>query len=540
MEAVLGLFLILLRVSHGMENFCDGRQNGAQFYGPLGGTLVLQLMDKVNDKGTVLLKNSTKTLLEIKQGSIRYYTENKFFFTPDNGTLRINNLSRTDSGEHKVSLYYEGRLIKTQTVNIHVQAPVSSVSFSTVCLFLGEMKVSCSSQRGDDPQYSWTLNGSPLTENELLSGNHLNKTITLKQHVHGLLKCSVSNYISHSSYTDQISTCGMENFCDGRQNETQCYGPLGGTLVLQLMDKVNVKGTVLLKNSTQTLLEIKQGSIRYYIENKFFFTPDNGTLRINNLSRTDSGEYKVSLYYDGRLNRTQTVNIHVQAPVSSVNFSTVCLFLGEMKVSCSSQRGDDPQYSWTLNGSPLTENELLSGNHLNKTITLKQHVHGLLKCSVSNYISHSSYTDQISTCGFIFINCTLNETHISKWVFKANNTLCIHPTTIPTTVPTAAHWQVMVGVLVVLILLLLVAVSVCLMTQQKKGNNGRGVTDGVDQELTYANVNKVQRRQEKTAAEDTVEYGQIFFKEKPRQTANPVQDECIYSSVVTKPRQQLR
>lgn len=50
--------------------------------------------------------------------------------------------------------------------------------------------------------------------------------------------------------------------------------------------------------------------------------------------------------------------------------------------------------------------------------------------------SRKTQSFNLST-GFIFINCTLNETHISKWVFKANNTLCIHPTTIPTTVPTA-------------------------------------------------------------------------------------------------------
>ncbi|XP_044210447.1 uncharacterized protein LOC122984182 [Thunnus albacares] len=121
------------------------------------------------------------------------------------------------------------------------------------------------------------------------------------------------------------------------------------------------------------------------------------------------------------------------APVSSVLLDSECLSQGETRVSCSSEGGDSPQYSWTLDGHTLTDAQLLSGNNETNNITLKQDVSGLLVCSVRNHVSNVSKGEKISTCGFIFINCTLPDgTNISQWMFSANNTLCIDPTTTPT------------------------------------------------------------------------------------------------------------
>ncbi|XP_067455224.1 uncharacterized protein [Thunnus thynnus] len=127
------------------------------------------------------------------------------------------------------------------------------------------------------------------------------------------------------------------------------------------------------------------------------------------------------------------VSVFLSAPVSSVLLDSECLSQGEMRVSCSSEGGDSPQYSWTLDGHTLTDTQLLSGNNETNNITLKQDVSGRLVCSVRNHISNVSKEKKISTCGFIFINCTLPDgTNISQWVFSANNTLCIDPTTTPT------------------------------------------------------------------------------------------------------------
>ncbi|KAK2849600.1 hypothetical protein Q5P01_009434 [Channa striata] len=276
--------------------------------------------------------------------------------------------------------------VEPTTTTVPTVAPVSSVLLVSECLSQGEMRVSCSSEGGDSPQYSWTLDGHTLTDAELLSGNKETNNITLKQHVSGNLVCSVRNHVSHVSKEETISDCGFIFI-----NCTLCDGT---------------------------------------------HISHDGTLRINNLSRNDGGEYKLEIYdSDGHKLSPRYLQFSIQAPVSSVLLVSECLSQGEMRVSCSSEGGDSPQYSWTLDGHTLTDAELLSGNKETNNITLKQHVSGNLVCSVRNHVSHVTKEETISDCGFIFINCILsNGTHISQWVFAANNTLCVEPTT--TTVPT--------------------------------------------------------------------------------------------------------
>ncbi|XP_042069388.1 peroxidasin homolog [Haplochromis burtoni] len=257
------------------------------------------------------------------------------------------------------------------------------VSHVSECLSQGEMRVSCSSEGGDSPQYSWTLNGRTLTDAELLSGNNETNIITLKQHVSGHLVCSVSNNVSDVFKEERISTCGMKT-CVGRQDGTKCYGALGGTVEIQLgsiSEMFNVK-----KNYNST-------------EHRLCFL-SNGTFRINNLSRNDSANYTLQTFDSrGESSFEWTLQLFIQAPVSSVLLLSECLSQGEMRVSCSSQGGDSPQYSWTLDGRSLSDAELLSVNNESNIITLKQHVSGHLVCSVKNNVSNVSKEERISTCG---------------------------------------------------------------------------------------------------------------------------------------------
>ncbi|XP_067373779.1 uncharacterized protein [Channa argus] len=252
------------------------------------------------------------------------------------------------------------------------------------------------------------------------------------------------------------------------------------------------------------------------------------------------------------------------APVSSVLLVSECLSQGEIRVSCSSEGGDSPQYSWTLDGHTLTDAELLSGNNETNSITLKQQVSGNLVCSVRNHVSSVSKEEKTPDCGFIFINCTSNGTQISQWVFKANNTLCIEPTTNPTTSthtvgketdiimsskPTTnttnnisnktasdiqwfiSNMPVVAGVLTALVLLLVIGLAV-ICTQTKKKNNKPKEEDN-EQEVTYADVRIMQQqgRQLQQTAEVEVEYGQVRFSGRPQQTVKPSGDDCVYAKV---------
>ncbi|XP_034086950.1 uncharacterized protein LOC117555969 isoform X3 [Gymnodraco acuticeps] len=330
---------------------------------------------------------------------------------------------------------------------------------------------------------------------------------------------------------------GLEH-CDGRQDGAQCFGPLGGTVVLQLMDRALVTERYkLYKSSTIIFNVINNNMVGPAIQNRSSFNHSDGTFRLNDLSRNDSDEYKLEVYFsNGSLKTDRTLRLTIQAPVSSVRLASECLSQGEKRVSCSSGGGDSPQYNWTLGGLSLTDTELLSVNSTEtNSITLKQHVSGIVACSVKNNVSLGSHKEEISNCGFIFINCTTNGTHISQWVFAANTTLCVEPTTtFPTTTTpdpsTAGNWPIMAGVLSALVLLLVVGVAV-VCAQRKKTSNQP--TDEDEQELTYAVVKIKQRsgRQVQQRAEPEVEYGQVKFSERPRPTADPTGEECVYAKV---------
>ncbi|MED6249042.1 hypothetical protein ATANTOWER_008577 [Ataeniobius toweri] len=63
-EAVMGMLVLLLGESPvsfaAVETYCDGRQDGAQCYGVLGGTVLIKLMDNSSEIPTFNLKKDHK------------------------------------------------------------------------------------------------------------------------------------------------------------------------------------------------------------------------------------------------------------------------------------------------------------------------------------------------------------------------------------------------------------------------------------------------------------------------------------------------
>ncbi|XP_067373786.1 uncharacterized protein [Channa argus] len=182
MKAVVGLLVMLLGVASGVETYCDGRQNGAQCYGALGGTVVLHLLDNAAGKKFLWKKNSTNIIQWNNNELVYNDIQQRSFFTPSNGTFSINDLTRIDGGKYKLHLFDStGRISALRILQLSIQAPVSSVLLVSECLSQGEMMVSCSSEGGDSLQYSWTLDGHTLTNAEFLSGNNETNSIALKQ-----------------------------------------------------------------------------------------------------------------------------------------------------------------------------------------------------------------------------------------------------------------------------------------------------------------------------------------------------------------------
>ncbi|XP_014887024.1 uncharacterized protein LOC106946869 isoform X2 [Poecilia latipinna] len=537
-----------------MKPSCDGRQNGAQCFGVLGGAVDVQLMDDVSEIPRFKWNINNSAIFFWKNNKVVPSKDDRIPFFPSNGSVRINDLTRTDSGEYELEMFDgNGKNIGWRTLQLFVKAPVSSVQLSHDCLSQGQMKVSCVSQ-GDSPQYSWTLDGHTLTDSELFSRNTETNIIVLRQNISGHLVCSVRNQVSNSSKEMNLAGCAVKTSCDGRKNGTQCFGVLGGAVDVQLMDDVSEISRFTWKRNNSVILFWRNNKVVTSKDDRIPFFPSNGSVRINDLRRNDSDEYKLDMFDEnGKETGRRTLQLLVKAPVSSVQLSHDCLSQGQMKVSCVSQ-GDSPQYSWTLDGHTLTDSELFSRNTETNIIVLRQNISGHLVCSVRNQVSNSSKEMNLAGCGFI--NCTSNGTQIAKWVYKENNTLCVEPTTVPPTTKytsvgkktqsnTSASspndnghpWYirllpVMGGVLAALVIVLIASIAfICV---HKKKKNTKVEKEDDDQEMTYADVRivKKQGRRVEKSEEADVEYGQVKFSKKPRiSQTNPTVDDTVYAQV---------
>ncbi|XP_029515444.1 uncharacterized protein LOC115129342 isoform X2 [Oncorhynchus nerka] len=360
---------------------------------------------------------------------------------------------------------------------------------------------------------------------------------------------------------------GLETSCDARQNGSQCYGALGGTVYLQLTTRYDelsfYKGSTGAKTE---ILKMKMGKwvITYTpIEDRVHFFINNGTFRLNNTRRNDSGEYLLLKYdSEGKLSGTRELQLFIKAPVSRPQLSSECLSHGEMRVSCSSE-GDGPQYSWTLDGQTLNDTDAPPDNKTN-TITLKKGLSGDLTCTVRNYINSDTVSRRISHCpGLIYVNCTLsNGTKISEWVNATGNTLCVEPTTVTTESPTSKTFTatkyigMAAGSLagVVLVLMMVLAVY-CVQKKNKPPSKPQVISlstvKGDSQDVEYADVRILRqemRQKEREAPVEVeygqvneacgpqqpveVEYGQITILEGPRRKVDmPEEEYCMYASV---------
>ncbi|XP_041846443.1 uncharacterized protein LOC121643214 isoform X7 [Melanotaenia boesemani] len=439
----------------GVETYCDGRQSGAQCYGALGGTVVFRLMDDASEIPEFAWKKERQNILRwIDNKIILNKMKHRSLFSHSNGTLRINNINRGDSGEYKLEMFdSQRRTAGTRTLQFTVEG------VETYCdgrqsgaqcygALGGTVVFRLMDDASEIPEFAWkkeTKNIFRWIDNEIRLNEMKDRSLFIPSN--GTLRINNINSGDSGEYklemfdsqrrtagtrTLQFTVEGVETYCDGRQSGTQCYGALGGTVVFRLMDDVSGIPQFVWKKETQNILRwIDNKIILNEMKDRSLFIPSNGTLRINNINRGDSGEYNLIMFdSQRRLTRTRTLQLIVEAPVSSVQLASECLSQGEMKVSCSPNGGDSLQYSWTLDGHTLRDTELLSGNNETNVLTLKQDVSGRLVCSVRNQVSSVSKEEDISTCGFIFIDCMSNGTRISMWVHKENKTLCDEPTTV--------------------------------------------------------------------------------------------------------------
>lgn len=108
-----------------------------------------------------------------------------------------------------------------------------------------------------------------------------------------------SRYLFITVMLSFLCRAGVETFCDGRQNNTQCYGALGGTVVIKLTNSQETDGWSWKQwsNSKGPIFQWAEAIslVTNYLNRSEFFT-NNGTIRISSLSRTDGDQYKLETF----------------------------------------------------------------------------------------------------------------------------------------------------------------------------------------------------------------------------------------------------
>nr|XP_054594979.1 uncharacterized protein LOC129162833 isoform X1 [Nothobranchius furzeri] len=126
MEAGLLLLLMMMMmmgVFQAVETFCDGRQDGAQCVGALGGAVDIQLVDNAAEiPGLYWIKDGPIIVLWRSKYNSTIIKDNRFTFIPSTGTVRINNLIRHDSGHYELgTLDSNGRFTAERTLLLSVE-----------------------------------------------------------------------------------------------------------------------------------------------------------------------------------------------------------------------------------------------------------------------------------------------------------------------------------------------------------------------------------------------------------------------------------
>ncbi|KAL0974046.1 hypothetical protein UPYG_G00214710 [Umbra pygmaea] len=232
---------------------------------------------------------------------------------------------------------------------------------------------------------------------------------------------------------------GLENFCYFNQNETECYGPLGGNVYLHLScDAKDYNEFTLTKDNEKHIVRMKLNKtiIDESLRNRTQFFVNNVTFMIQYTEMNDSAVYKLEMFKNGSSQCIRDLRLSIEAPVSSPQLTSECLD-GTVRVSCSSQ-GDNVQFTWTLNGHTVPDTDGTVGNETN-IITLRKGLSGCLRCDVRNNVSNKHKSTEIKPFpGFRLADCTLNGTKIFKWVDTTDNSLCVDPTFVPLATVTEA------------------------------------------------------------------------------------------------------
>ncbi|XP_058271513.1 uncharacterized protein LOC131369091 [Hemibagrus wyckioides] len=187
-------------------------------------------------------------------------------------------------------------------------------------------------------------------------------------------------------------------FCRFTQRN-QCYVAVGQHLHLQMPWEDGFD----LKTNTGLILRYRktQSSPLTPRLPRWLFVNDNKTMILTSAERSDSGTYTLNIFdVDGRNKSSSTLQVNIEARVSSVELSYSCLFSEVRKVYCSAD-GDNLRFNWTSDSITRLEDD-------NKTLVLDKKHNEKVTCHVENHISHNHNSIELPECAdftivFVFV-----------------------------------------------------------------------------------------------------------------------------------------
>ncbi|KAE8620925.1 hypothetical protein XENTR_v10004621 [Xenopus tropicalis] len=255
---------------------------------------------------------------------------------------------------------------RSQRVSVFCPLPVSVPSLAVRCQQDGSARISCQTDSGTDPVFSWRVNGADRQGDPSISGNGTWSQISVPPPAVGNTLCAVSNTISNGSSTQSFScpvplsdpVLGVS--CESEErallscrvltgSEPQYSWYINGTEIGNSSLKWEVNGTQL-----SVGLPPPPGNISCTVRNPI----SNGTVSVSS-------------------------SFNCSVPVSEPVLEVSCLPNGSALVSCKVESGTSPFYSLIHNGETLRGNS--SSPLVNVPVPLSPP--GNISCSVRNRFS---------------------------------------------------------------------------------------------------------------------------------------------------------
>ncbi|XP_053370440.1 uncharacterized protein LOC128544406 isoform X3 [Clarias gariepinus] len=259
------------------------------------------------------------------------------------------------------------------------------------------------------------------------------------------------------------------------------------------------------------------------------FVNDNKTLILTSAERRDSGTYNLStIDANGTDKGVYSLQLNIEAQVSSVKVSYSCLSPGVIKVFCSAD-GDNLHFNWTSDFNTVSQLE-----NRNSTLILNNVHHRNVTCSVENHISRDHITTEVYSCPE---STTVSGTTTAH--HGTNSTVSHIMTHNPTTSAQSPSnislllYLILISLSSVFVLLIMISILAFLALYIYKKRQGQKNKEAHDEDVEYAEVVTRATKRKQKKKEDEVQYGELVFNTPARSKHKvaKVQDDCVYSHV---------